>query len=295
MDKYREHPSLFKDGIDSANYINIIAFLCKTAEKPSWASVRVEWVSEPSVTFSWDKTPAPSRGIEVVGQLNCANRCGNRNRTRKFQQLEIYCQAHKIKTEQTTAVKLWNTYPLPQLPTETHREASLSSDNKSLRAASLRGAQQISCLWNDKGLGHDWTYITVWGGGGSLGGLPRCGCREENKRGGKERIQTQIGLKRQLKGRKVAHKAVTARQKVKESDGGVKPRHLPFRLIVAPRCIITDRSWSKKQGRQQLCARFWNQATLRLGVSSVNHRGAQNTQRKILAKKKVQVQLRACL
>lgn len=61
------------------------------------------------------------------------------------------------------------------------------------------------------------------GGGGSLGGLPRCGCREENKSGGKERIQTQIGLKRQLKGRKVAHKAETARQKVKESAGQTPP------------------------------------------------------------------------
>lgn len=52
-----------------------------------------------------------------------------------------------------------------------------------------------------------------------MGGLSCCGCREENKRGGKERIQTQIGLKRQLKGRKVAHKAVTAQQKVKDAGG----------------------------------------------------------------------------
>lgn len=68
-------------------------------------------------------------------------------------------------------------------------------------------------------------HILQSGGGerGSLGGLPRCGCREENKRGGKERIQTQIGLKRQLKGRKVGHKAVTARQKVKESAGQTPP------------------------------------------------------------------------
>lgn len=89
MDEYREQPYLFKDGTDSTNYINIIALLCKTAEKPSWASVRVEWVSEPSVTLSWDKTPAPSRGIEVVGQLNCATiaETGVSESDQAFQQL----------------------------------------------------------------------------------------------------------------------------------------------------------------------------------------------------------------
>lgn len=43
-------------------------------------------------------------------------------------------------------------------------------------------------------------HILDWGG--SLGDLPRCGCREDNKSEGKERIQTQISLKRQLKGGK---------------------------------------------------------------------------------------------
>lgn len=39
------------------------------------------------------------------------------------------------------------------------------------------------------------------------------------KSGGKERIQTQISLKRQLKGGKVAHEAVTTQQKLKDAGG----------------------------------------------------------------------------